>query len=71
MNYSSGALGVSHKDAEKLLFNGVKNKITKKKSWDLIDGRHAYKNKKGVFVDPEIAELKRYWDIKEKKLKRR
>jgi hypothetical protein len=34
--------------------------------WDSHEGRHAYKNKEGVFIDPEVAELKRYWDKKKK-----
>ena len=38
-----------------------------KKSWDLHEGRHAYKNKKGIFVDPEIKELQAY-NKKRKKL---
>jgi len=32
----------------------------KKKSWDLHEGRRAYKNDMGVYVDPEIKELYAY-----------
>lgn len=34
--------------------------VKKKKSWSLFEGRRAYKNSEGVYVNPEIAELKAY-----------
>ena len=40
--------------------------MAKKKEWSLFEGRHAYKDKRGIFVDPEIAELKKY-NLKRKK----
>jgi len=41
-------------------------RMPKKKEWSLFEGRHAYKDKRGVFVDPEIAELASYWKKKKK-----
>lgn len=31
-----------------------------KKKWKLFEGRRSYTNKKGVYVNPEIAELQKY-----------
>ena len=34
--------------------------MKKKKEWSLFEGRRAYKDNGGIFVDPEIAELAAY-----------